>query len=144
MRRISLLLAFLAGYKPSIPDNERHARVALRTIADAEFDFRANDRNLNKLHEFWTGDVADLVEYGLIPPEIGMTDGSHPRPKPYHGYLFVAMELDEDGQPYRAIEGARNVSRFGVCAPGCVRRAGCGAHRHRRVALVRRVLRRGG
>ncbi len=40
--------------------NERNASASLKTLATAESDFRSNDRDGNKVNDFWTGDVAGL------------------------------------------------------------------------------------
>ena len=40
--------------------NERQASTSLRTLASAEADFRANDRDGNRVYDFWTGDVKGL------------------------------------------------------------------------------------
>ncbi len=40
--------------------NERNASASLKTIATAQADFRANDRDGNKIQDFWTADVAGL------------------------------------------------------------------------------------
>ncbi|HYE99879.1 MAG TPA: DUF2950 family protein [Planctomycetota bacterium] len=42
------------------PSNERNASATLKTFASAQADFRANDRDDNKVHDFWAGDVAGL------------------------------------------------------------------------------------
>ncbi len=47
--------------------NERNAAASLKTITVAEVDFRSNDRDNNKINDFWTGDVAGL--YGVCPPD---------------------------------------------------------------------------
>jgi prepilin-type N-terminal cleavage/methylation domain-containing protein len=45
--------------------NERNASASLKTLASAEADFRGNDRDGNKIQDFWTIDVSGL--YGVIP-----------------------------------------------------------------------------
>jgi len=45
--------------------NERNASASLKTIATAEADFRGNDRDGNKVQDFWVQDVAQL--YALDP-----------------------------------------------------------------------------
>lgn len=45
--------------------NERNASASLKTLASAEADFRSNDRDGNKVTDFWTGDVAGL--YTICP-----------------------------------------------------------------------------
>jgi uncharacterized membrane protein YkoI len=45
--------------------NERAAVVSLKVITVAEADFRSNDRDGNRVSDFWTADVFGL--YGMIP-----------------------------------------------------------------------------
>ena len=40
--------------------NDRNASTSLKTLSSAEADFRANDRDGNRIHDFWTADVAGL------------------------------------------------------------------------------------
>jgi prepilin-type N-terminal cleavage/methylation domain-containing protein len=40
--------------------NERNASGSLKTIASAQADFRSNDRDDNRVNDFWTGDIAGL------------------------------------------------------------------------------------
>ena len=40
--------------------NERNASTSLKTLASAEADFRANDREGNHVNDFWTANVAGL------------------------------------------------------------------------------------
>ena len=40
--------------------NDRNASFTLKTIAAAEADFRGNDRDGNKINDFWTADVKGL------------------------------------------------------------------------------------
>ena len=40
--------------------NERNASTSLKTLSSAEADFRSNDRDGNKVSDFWTGNVAGL------------------------------------------------------------------------------------
>src|ERR1044071_8976237 len=40
--------------------NERNASTSLKTLTSAEADFRSNDRDGNKVNDFWTGNVAGL------------------------------------------------------------------------------------
>jgi prepilin-type N-terminal cleavage/methylation domain-containing protein len=49
--------------------NERNASASLKTIATAQADFRANDRDSNRVQDFWTYDVAGLymLAPGMIP-----------------------------------------------------------------------------
>jgi hypothetical protein len=45
--------------------NERNASSSLKTLAAAQADYRGNDRDNNKIPDFWRGDVAGL--YGVLP-----------------------------------------------------------------------------
>lgn len=45
--------------------NERNASASLKTLATANVDFRTNDRDGNKVSDFWTRDVAGL--YTVFP-----------------------------------------------------------------------------
>ncbi len=45
--------------------DERRVVACLKTLATAQADFRSNDRDNNKVNDFWTGDVASL--YTLVP-----------------------------------------------------------------------------
>src|SRR4029453_17868798 len=49
--------------------NERNASTSLKTIATAQADFRANDRDGNHVNDFWTANVAAL--YTLTNSAIG-------------------------------------------------------------------------
>ena len=105
--------------------NERNAAVTLKTLASAEADFRANDRDDNKIQDFWTGDVRHLYtttvgghEIRLIEFSTAQADaspGGLGSPLPKSGYLFVAMQVDEEGKPYDQGKG-RNPQRFAFCA----------------------------
>ncbi|HEX7898579.1 MAG TPA: DUF2950 family protein [Planctomycetota bacterium] len=126
-------LVLLAGCGSSMAENERFASAALKTLASASADFRGNDRDNNKVQDFWTGDVASfyyLTPVGgtepirLIEKGVADADPSRPGAKPYHGYWFAAMEKDETGEPYgqdtkgdkTAGQTNRNHSKFGFCA----------------------------
>ena len=107
--------------------NERAASAALKTLASAEADFRANDRDGNRIQDFWTGDVASLADWKEIEASVAAADAKplHPgaTPLPKAGYLFIAMDLDENGVAYAqdtqglSSRGSRhNFSKFGFCA----------------------------
>lgn len=97
---------------------ERSPSASLKTIASAQADFRANDRDEDGAHQFWRGDVAGL--YALVPKgksaqelsasirliELSVA-GADDRPvtditrytvrSPKAGYLFRALRhADED------------------------------------------------
>ena len=61
---------FLFGSRP--PSLERNAPASLKTVATAEADFRANNRDGSGTQEFWRADVAGL--FTTIPKGGSMTD----------------------------------------------------------------------
>lgn len=119
--------------------NERRAFVVMKTLASGEADFRHNDRDGNKIKDYWVGDVSGLNRYttpsARSTPAKMIVDGlaeadaaplkadelmphTVSKPKPMGGYLYIAL------QGYRA-KGAlqkyhggnhRNTSRFGFAA----------------------------
>lgn len=60
-------IALVALFPTPRNHSERNVSASLKTIAQAEADYRANDRDWNQLNDFWTGDVAGL--YGIVPPK---------------------------------------------------------------------------
>ncbi|HEX7898580.1 MAG TPA: DUF2950 family protein [Planctomycetota bacterium] len=126
-------LLLLGGCGSSMAENERFACRALKTLTSASADFRGNDRDNNKIQDFWTGDVASLYyltpvgggdSIQLIEKAVADADPSRPGAMPYHGYWFAAMEKDEIGAPYgqdtkgdkTAGQTNRNHSKIGFCA----------------------------
>lgn len=109
--------------------NERSAAAALKTIAMAEADYRANDRDGNGINDFWTGDVAELGRMGLIERGVAEADtlplGSLGSTSiPFNGYHFTALQLDNSLVPpesYRqdtdkTSRKVHHFSRFGFVA----------------------------
>lgn len=119
--------------------NERMASTQLKMLASAEADFRANDRDGNRVHDFWTADVsglyyltsgADGKEIRLIEVDVADADAKPllPRPKgsiPDEGYRYAALERDGsvagDSGLYKrdTDQSGRKVhheSKFGFCA----------------------------
>ncbi len=95
----------------------------------AQQEFYANDRDGNGIHDYWTGDVAGLHRFGLIDRAVAEADARPlgplvPRPVPWNGYLFVALEQDENEVPpvpYAQVTDARsgrvyNRVKFAFCA----------------------------
>jgi hypothetical protein len=142
-----LLLAagFLLWWLPArarkrLSENERTAVNMIKTLAWAQADFRANDRDGNGVKDFWTGDVAGLYyvragqgavfpEIRLILREMADADGMPlqarvPEPVPYHGYCFVAMKWDNSETPPSAYAldtdktsgKVHHPDKFGFCA----------------------------
>ena len=113
--------------------NERMASACLKTLATAQADFRANDRDGDRVNNFWAKDVAGLygVEAGgesirLIMIEIAEADQTEGRGKyasvkkegPHAGYHFAALKgYREKGKATAYDDGkGRCVSRFGFVA----------------------------
>ena len=48
-----------------LASNERGAATALKTLASAEADFRANDRDKNGVNDFWTADAKTEIKLKL-------------------------------------------------------------------------------
>jgi hypothetical protein len=115
--------------------NERVASGSLKTIATAEADFRANDRDDNGINDFWVKDVGGLygIEYEdglgirLIEPSVAMADATPDRgtysslgtdePVPRSGYVFAMLKYykDASGNALSYDKGdGHNYSRFGV------------------------------
>jgi len=51
--------------------NERIASTTLKTFTSAEADFRANDRDMNHVNDFWTGMSPASTTSGLPGPRPG-------------------------------------------------------------------------
>jgi hypothetical protein len=118
----------------TLEENERMAPAALKTLSAANADFRSNDRDENRINDFWTGNVADLRDLiplrgpkepiKLIEQALAEADPTRPGARPYRGYWFRAMDTDDDGNPYRMdTQGVgssgdrdRNNSKFAFCA----------------------------
>jgi hypothetical protein len=117
--------------------NEREASVMLKTLASAEADFRANDRDANGVNDFWTGDVTGLYslkasgrELRLIERSIAEADTCPIRMlcwpyRPRSGYHYQALEADdhENGETYfqntggnRPMGDVHHLSKFGFGA----------------------------
>ncbi len=132
--------------------NERNASASLKTLATAEADFRANDRDGNRVNDFWVGDVAGL--YGMTPVSVKgngdemlklielsiagadfapLEDGAaggeyagierYATPGPKAGYHFAVMEGNAQGKPYHA-GTHRNEREFGFSAFPATRSSG--------------------
>ncbi|MBI3857453.1 MAG: hypothetical protein HY293_17340 [Planctomycetes bacterium] len=99
----------------------RSASGDLKTIASAQADFRANDRDGNGRTDYWRGDVAGLYtlknqgqEIKLIELSVAMADdrpvgdlGPYGTPVPRHGFKIRAIR--------HADETARGPDRFAAC-----------------------------
>jgi hypothetical protein len=105
--------------------NERNASASLKTVATAQADFRANDRDWNQINDFWRGDIAGLYTVKgmdgqpikLIELSVGSADD---RPvtdmsrfsirSPKAGYWFRALRYKDEAEKVDA------ESRFAACA----------------------------
>jgi len=124
--------------------NERNASATLKTLATAEADFRANDRDANHVNDFWVGDVSGLyrIDPGdggikLIEIAVCCADAKPCQPldkagtqhgskfiaagvsAPKAGYRYAVVEKyqDDKGAAAKYDEGkGRNPSMFGFCA----------------------------
>ena len=84
---MTLVLLFSTGRGSS----ERYSSGSLKTLTSAEADFRANDRDWNRVNDFWVGDVAGL--YCLLPKE--------PANSPMIKLIELSMAA-ADGDPLKA------------------------------------------
>jgi len=118
----------------TILENEVYAERAIRMLVHANAAFRERDCDRNKVHDFWTGDVAGLncididgKEARLIPLDLAEADGAALSGRPamaYHGYYFVALQWDESETPpqeYQQSTDAKSgkvhhLTKFGYCA----------------------------
>lgn len=99
---------------------ERHASTTLKTFTSAEADFRANDRDHNKVADFWTGDVSGLYyvkpvdggpEVRLIEVDAANADAKPifrlpPGSGPFQGYRYQSLDWDD------SIEGEKGNNRL--------------------------------
>src|SRR6185295_12735465 len=65
--KFSLQDGWHARFRVPCGSNERRAIVSLKTLASAQTDFRANDRDQDGKANFWRADIAGL--YALAPGE---------------------------------------------------------------------------
>lgn len=142
-RELGRLTAYV-GQPWDLSQNERLVSASLKTLASAQADFRANDRDANKVNDFWTGDVAGLyalttggqaiklIELPVAaadaaPLPKGSANGRHAgigtfaAPAPRRGYYFQAMSSDAATRaPFALADGGlgrvHHPNRFGFCA----------------------------
>jgi prepilin-type N-terminal cleavage/methylation domain-containing protein len=94
--------------------NERSAATSLKTLTSAEADFRANDRDWNKVNDFWTGDVKGL--YTMTPAEIRGAGGD-PRDLPIRLIELSVAAADMDGALVPAGGENMELSSFAETGP---------------------------
>jgi hypothetical protein len=104
---------------------ERNPSTSLKTIASAQADFRANDRDNDGVHQFWRKDVAGL--YTVVPSggeaikliELSVASADD---RPKTDLLKYAILAPKAGYWYRAIRHpdedpkALDPNRFAYCA----------------------------
>lgn len=104
------VLGYSRFQESAMASNERAASAALKMLTSGQADFRGNDRDGNRIQDFWTGDVAGLygllvagLPLDLIDKAIAAADTSSgvKGAVPYHGYYFRVMLTDEEGNPYQ-------------------------------------------
>jgi hypothetical protein len=114
---IAALVLFPVFYKQYRESQIREASAMLKAITSAEADFRANDRDRNKVQDYWTADVSGLYyvqprdggpEIRLIDEDVANADAkpsfSSPRgTAPHKGYLFQALDRND------SIEGEKGI-----------------------------------
>lgn len=145
LRGLSEIVPLRDGAARILTSNERNASGTLKTFATAQADFRSNDRDNNRVNDFWTGDIAGLyaIEAGgatikLIEVSAALADEEpleagkvkcYPKaiatygvPSAKAGYKFRTLREDLScGVKYAqdtddSGEKVRNTSRFGACA----------------------------
>ncbi len=91
--------------------NEAAAGDALAAVAEAEDLLRGKDPDRNGIWDFWTLDLQGLARWGGLRAEIAAADASLAEPVPWRGYLFRALEIDGEGQPYATDTAGRGGPR---------------------------------
>jgi hypothetical protein len=104
--------------------NDRNASASLKVIASAQADFRANDRDGDRIQNFWRGDIAGL--YMIQPPgstemikliELSMV-GADAAPR--HDVTQVSVKAPKSGYWFKALryrnEETPDPNRFAACA----------------------------
>ena len=126
---LTVVFAVIQGLRENeLRNNERKASAALKMLATAQADFRANDSDGNKVQDYWTADVVGLwrsvrmVPRGIAEADAFPLKGLVDNPKPYHGYYFRVLkgDLHFDLTYNQDTDGSgrevHNSSRFGFCA----------------------------
>lgn len=109
--------------RPDRKPNERGWSYSLKTVATAQCDFRANDRDGNGIQDFWRDDIAGLYAVTgtdgkpikLIPLSGALADD-----RPNADLSSLGTKAPINGYWYRAIghedERSPNPARFAICA----------------------------
>jgi type II secretory pathway pseudopilin PulG len=101
---------FLSSQRAS---NERGASTQLKTLVSAEADFRANDRDKNKVNDFWTADVKGLY---TMTPAAELEKGDLPKHLPLQLIDRSVAAADGDDTFYPA--GGENLPLSQFAVPG--------------------------
>jgi prepilin-type N-terminal cleavage/methylation domain-containing protein len=94
--------------------NERSASTSLKTITSAEADFRSNDRDGNKVNDFWTANVS-----GLYTMTSGAITGNTANSSIDPSIKLIELSLasaDADGTLFAA--GGENLPLSSFALPG--------------------------
>jgi len=115
-------------------NNQRDVFQAMKLLTSAEAVFQEKDADGNQVMDFWTGDVAGLHRYQLIPRELAEADAAPlnplvPSPVPYRGYYFRALLTDGSEMPPESYRQAtdktsgnvHHLTKFGFIAYPAVR-----------------------
>ena len=96
------------------------------TFRGIQRDFFEKDLDGNKIHDFWTEDIAGLHRFGLIDRAVAEADAQPvvplvPKPIPWHGYFFKSLPGHGPPLPEAQISddqagGGFRRKRFGFCA----------------------------
>ena len=111
---VVLVLSFVPGCSQEYPD---HAGRALERLKETLKQVGVTPEG------FWTADVAGLYALGAVPREVAEADAFPVkplvgRPRPFHGYLFAAMQSGPDGfeETILPLKGRQRSSTFAFCA----------------------------
>jgi prepilin-type N-terminal cleavage/methylation domain-containing protein len=111
-------LALPSLVSTQVSANERNASTGLKTVVTSEVDFRANDRENNRIQDFWTGDLSGLYRLSdaagqplkLIELPVAQMDGTPMAAGSVNGLMgpllppsaakagYWVMSLDQDEQ----------------------------------------------
>jgi len=93
--------------------NERNASTSLKTLASAEADFRSNDRDGNRVNDFWTANVA-----GFYTMTNGTMTGATPNNSTDPGIKLIDLSLaSADADPATPPAGGENLDLTNYAVP---------------------------
>lgn len=121
------LAIFLPGlFTSTRSSSESSAAIQLKVLRDALVEFRHNDRDGNKIADYWVGDIAGLcfmkgpdgkplhlIDEALAGADAAPLDPRTPASK--FRYLFAVIPHRADGSPFDR-GGHRNPDEFALCA----------------------------